>query len=281
MHSRFFKFLTLLCCCFILSCGSRPGFYPMRGPQEFEKTMHDYEKGILCGQVDSFFIGEEETNVRYTFFLTLQKLGPIANQGEAEKNQITLSLTGNYNTFSIPLPPGNYLPLHWQCNFFYVKDKTTVTQFNNWPDFTINSQLQSSEKDKAIIEDPFPQSQILIQPGKFTYIGKIKLRLPLLNTPIEFFAEKLKKEIEANPEEQKAALKYGMDYNSGWPPGMTMSNKVGFFIYTYVSDSFDEYKNDSVRSFGESTVFQKMAFENKAFNKAIIRGRGFTYKDLR
>ncbi|MBU1570880.1 MAG: hypothetical protein KKE00_10240, partial [Proteobacteria bacterium] len=89
--------------------------------------MHDYEKGILCGQVDSFFIGEEETNVRYTFFLTLQKLGPIANQGEAEKNQITLSLTGNYNTFSIPLPPGNYLPLHWQCNFFYVKDKTTVT----------------------------------------------------------------------------------------------------------------------------------------------------------
>jgi hypothetical protein len=55
-------------------------------------------------------------------------------------------------------------------------------------------------KGEVVIEDPSPQTQILIEQGEFTYIGKIKLRLPLPNTPIETFTEYLNNEIAADSE---------------------------------------------------------------------------------
>jgi hypothetical protein len=278
MYNRLIKLSIFLCCCLLFSCGSLPDVIPLNSPKEFEKTMKNNEYGILCGQFDPYFIGENKIYVTYNLFLTLQRVSPDTNTKKNEEKQISVRLASfNTKTFSVPLPPGKYIPLSWQCN---VNDSHTLMSFT-WLDLTPKSKVQSISKGKVTIKDPFPQIEIPIQPGEFTYIGKIKALFPLYDTPIESFAEALKKELEANPGERDSALRYGLEYEAELPPGLTASNKIGFFMYTYASDSFDEYENDSIRTFGESPVFQKIALDNKAFIKAIIRGIGFTYKDLR
>jgi hypothetical protein len=60
-----------------------------------------------------------------------------------------------------------------------------------------------------------------------------------------------------------------------------MSDKSSVFLYTYVSDSPEEYKNRFKEVFGLSPVFKKISFDGEAFNTSLIRGVGFIFKDLK
>lgn len=285
MYSNFFKFVTLLCCVFLTSCASGNFVGSVDGVLKFEKIIQDNEKGFLCGQLDPKFISKEKWKIMYlAVFLVLQKSGDYANESEAEKNQITVQLAHPYyNTFSIPLPPGNYYPIRWQC---LITTSTSKNEFHKseiyWSDSTSKAQGHLSAIGKSVIEDPFPQSQIMIERGKFTYIGKIKLLLPMPNTQIEDFTEYLNNEIKVDSEEIKASLKYGRKFDSaGLRSGLTVSDKDSIFLYTYVSDSPDDYKKRFKEVFGLSPVFKKISFDGEAFNTSLIRGVGFILRDLR
>ncbi len=285
MYSNFFKFVTLLCCFFLTSC-VHGNFVPtVDGVREFEKTIQDNQKGFLCGQLDPQLISKEKWTIKYlAVYLVLQKIGHYANESEAEKNQVTVQLAHPYyNTFTIPLPSGNYYPIRWQCRLFGLQSATSRSDYEiSWSDLTSKAQGHLSAISKSVIDDPFPQSQILIEQGKFTYIGKIKLLLPMPNTPIEYFTEYLNKEIKVDSEEMQASLKYGRKFDyAGLRSGLTISDKDSIFLYTSVSDSPDDYKKRFKEVFGLSPVFKKISFDGEAFNTSLIRGVGFIIKDLR
>jgi hypothetical protein len=255
------------------------------GVREFEKTIQDNQKGFLCGQLDPKLISKEKWTIKYAaVYLVLQKIGRYASESEAEQNQVTVQLAHPYyNTFTIPLPRGDYYPIRWVCKLFGLQSATSRSDYEiSWSDSTSKTQGHSSAIGKSVIEDPYPQSKIMIEQGKFTYIGKIKLLLPMPNTPIEDFTEYLNKEIKVDSEEMKASLKYGRKFDStGLRSGLTMYDKDGVFLYTYVSNSPDDYKNRFKEVFGLSPVFKKMSFDGEAFNTSLIRGVGFTLRDLR
>jgi hypothetical protein len=234
--------------------------------------------------LDTRFIGEDgnDVNARYTLFLTLQKLGNYSSQNDLEKNKVTVMLTYPFNNmFSIALPPGDYYPLFWQCNSTYRKDNTVFNETVTWPDFSPKSQLQSQEmgKDRALIKDPFPQSPILIERGRFTYIGKIKLRLPVSNTPIKIYIDYLKNTIRDSAE-LETSLKYGMKFDSAeLPIGLNASSQSGPFVYTYVSNLPKEYQYGIKEIFGTNIpVIEKMLFDDKTFKISLIRGVGLMYR---
>lgn len=287
MHTKYHKFFILMCCFVLASCASGSYLKTIDGVLEFRRTIQENQNGILSGMLDTRFIGEngQDVNANYTLFLTLQKLGNYSSQDDIEKNKVTVMLTYPFNNmFSIALPPGNYYPLIWQCNSTYRKNNTVFNQTVTWPDFSSKSQLQSKEmgKDRAPIKDPFPQSPILIERGKFTYIGKIKLRLPVSNTPIKVYIDYLKNTIKDSAE-LETSLKYGMKFDSAvLPIGLNTSSQSGPFVYTYVSNSSEEYQYGIKEIFATNIpVIEKMLSDDKTFKISLIRGVGLMYKDVK